>query len=449
MSDLFSTPVGNTAGHYSATEKSLVVSLPKFLIIFAALTLIVDGALPQLEMAATGGSLLFMPRQPTILILCLGLVLLLKGRFQSSPLLLLTLILSAYIPLEALFLHFYIGLSFAAVRSALECFTFLAIAGVASVVPLQIKPRQLLVSLLLITFACLIITAAQFFTNTPIVRTESNDHAFHVQSYQFLDHTRGFSLFANGLEAGIFYSLMGGVATSFCLRRGTRGFGFVLLLLCAFGCYATYTRLVMIGFIISMFTTYVLSRERFLRFSPLLPVLSLSCAVLIVAQGLRTSAGAARGDLANASTLDQRVLAWGMYGAKFLAGSPTDILLGIGQGPYSPYSAPDRPENASPIPVDNAYLLVLLSSGVLGLALLSIAYWRFWMLLHTRAIASRAPLLKGIAGLFSTVPFFCFINDLPLQTLLLLLLAVSLADEDDVRFAPGLSAVPEQHLMLA
>jgi len=173
MSDLFSTPVGNTAGHYSATEKSLVVSLPKFLIIFAALTLIVDGALPQLEMAATGGSLLFMPRQPTILILCLGLVLLLKGRFQSSPLLLLTLILSAYIPLEALFLHFYIGLSFAAVRSALECFTFLAIAGVASVVPLQIKPRQLLVSLLLITFACLIITAAQFFTNTPIVRTES------------------------------------------------------------------------------------------------------------------------------------------------------------------------------------------------------------------------------------------------------------------------------------
>jgi hypothetical protein len=99
--------------------------------------------------------------------------------------------------------------------------------------------------------------------------------------------------------------------------------------------------------------------------------------------------------------------------------------------------------------VDNAYLLVLLSSGVLGLALLSIAYWRFWMLLHTRAIASRAPLLKGIAGLFSTVPFFCFINDLPLQTLLLLLLAVSLADEDDVRFAPGLSAVPEQHLMLA
>ena len=449
MSDLFSYPAGNAASHYRPTEKSFIVFLPVLLIIFATLTLIVDGALPQLEMAVTGGSLLFSPRQPTILVLGLGAMLLLKGRFQSSRLLLLTLVLSAYVPLEALFLHFYIGLSFAAIRSSLECFTLLILAGAASVVPLQIKPRRILALLSVITLACLILSAAQFFTNSPIVRTESSDRAFHVQSYQFLDQTRGFSFFANGLEAGIFYSFMGGVATSLCLRRGTRRIGLFLLLLCAFGCYATYTRLVMIGFIVCVLAVFVLSRKGPARFSRLLPILSLCCGVLIVVQGLRTSGGAARTDLANMSSLDQRVLAWGVYGGKFLAGSPTDILFGIGQGPYTPYSSPDRPENASPIPVDNAYLLALLSSGIVGLALLCAAYWRFWIFLHGRATSSKDHLLTGIAGIFSIVPFLCAINDLPTQTLLLLLLAVSLADGDDVIPAPVPLTVNQQYLKLA
>jgi hypothetical protein len=448
MSDMFSNPQGYAACDYRPAEKSLIVSLPKLLIIFATLTLIVDGALPQLEMAVTGGSLLFTPRQPTLLIVGLGSMLLLKGRFQSSPLLLLTLVLSAYVPLEALFLHFYIGLGFAAIRSSLDGFTLLIIAGAASVVPLQVKPRHILALLFVITFACLILSAGQFFANSPIVRTESTDHIFHVQSYQFLDQIRGFSLFANGLEAGVFYSFMGGVAASFSLRRGTRRIGLFLLLLCAFGCYATYTRLVMIGFIVCVLAVFVISRKPLAVFSRLLPILSLACAVLIVVQGLRTSGGAARTDLANMSSLDQRVLAWGVYGGKFLAGSPTEILFGIGQGPYTPYSSPDRPENASPIPVDNAYLLTLLSSGIVGLALLCVAYWRFWMFLHRRATSSKDHLLNGIAGIFSTVPFLSAINDLPTQTLLLLVLAVSLADGDDVIPAPVPLTV-NQYLKLA
>lgn len=449
MSDMFSNPEAYAPGYYGATEESLIAFLPKLLIIFATLTLIVDGALPQLEMAVTGGSLLFMPRQPTLLMLGFGSMLLFKKRFQSSPLLLIAMVLSAYVPLEALFLHFYMGLSFAAIRSALECFTFLIIAGAASVVPLQIRPRHILAFLFVITFACLILSAAQFFTNSPIVRTESTDHVFHVQSYQLLDQIRGFSLFANGLEAGVFYSFMGGVATSFCLRRGTRRIGFFLLPVCAFGCYATYTRLVMIGFIVCVLAVFVMSRKTLTVFSRLLPILSLACAVLIVVQGLRTSGGAARTDLANMSSLDQRVLAWGVYGGKFLAGSPTEILLGIGQGPYTPYSSPDRPENAAPIPVDNEYLLALLSSGVVGLALLCVAYWRFWVFLHRRATSSKDHLLNGIAGIFSTVPFLSAINDLPLQTLFLLLLALSLADEDDVISAPVPPTVSQQYLKLA
>src|SRR5947199_9521871 len=107
-----------------------------------------------------------------------------------------------------------------------------------------------------------------------------------------------------------------------------------------------------------------MSRKGLRKFSPLLPVLSLGCAVLVVAQGIRTAGGAGRNDLANSSSLDERVLNWGVYSKQFLAGTPIDILFGAGLGPYAPYTMPDRPENSAPVPIDNPYLLILLSTGV-------------------------------------------------------------------------------------
>ncbi len=406
MIGVLSNPLRRPDAGYSAAPTSFVGSVPKLLVIFAALTLVVNGALPQLEMAATGGDILFKPRQLTIFVLSFVTILLLKGRLRSSPLLPITLFLAGYLSLEALFLHFYQGLSFAAIRSSLECFAFLVLAGVASLVPIELKSRHILGFLSVLTIACLIISAAQFLTNSPVVRTDSSDLTFHVQSYQFIDQTRAFSLFANGLDAGVFYSFMGGIATSFCLRRKTRKFGLVLFPLCAFGCYATYTRLAMVGFVVSSFAVVVISKKGLMRFSSLLPIFSLCCAILIVVQGLRMAGGGGRKDLANVSSLDQRIVAWGMYGGKFLAGSPTDILFGIGQGPYTPFSAPDRLENAAPIPVDNAYLLILLGSGILGLGISGVSYWCFWTFLRKRALSSEDHLLQGIAGIFATIPFF-------------------------------------------
>jgi hypothetical protein len=446
---MFPTSPTRPQDGYSLTEPSFITFLPKLLLIFAVLTLVVNGALPQVEMVVTGGSLLFVPRQLTLLILALGSMLLLKGRFQPSPLLPLTLVLASYFLLEALFLHFVKDISFVGIRTSLECFIFLALVGAASAVPLQIKSQHIIAFLIAITFACLVISAAQFITNTPVVRTESSDFDFHVQSYEFLDHTRAFSLFANGLEAGLFYCAIGGIATSFCLQRGSRIIGIILLPLCAFGCYVTYTRLVIVGFIVTLIAVFVLSRRGLSRLSPLLPLFSLLCGLLLIFQGLRTAGGAARTDLANVSSLDARIMAWGVYAGKFLAGSRTDILFGIGQGPYTPYSVSNRLENSAPIPVDNAYLLALLSSGVCGTLLLGVTYWKLWMFLHKRTMIGRDHLVKGIAGIFATLPFFCCVNDLPAQMILLLLFVVSLRKEDAVVPAETNLALNEQHRILA
>ncbi len=448
MTGEFANPLSRPGAGYNAAATSFIGLVPKLLVIFAALTLVVNGALPQLEMVATGGDILFKPRQLTIFALSFLAILLLKGRLQSSPLLPITLFLAGYLPLEALFLHFYQGLSIAAIRSSLDCFAFLVVAGTASLIPIELKSRQILTSLYVLTIACLIISAAQFLTNSTVVRTDSSDLTFHVQSYQFIGETRAFSLFANGLDAGVFYSFMGGIASSYCLRRKTRKFGLGLFLLCAFGCYATYTRLAMVGFVVTSFAVVVICKKGLMRFSLLLPIFSLCCGVLIVVQALRTVGGAGRNDLANISSLNQRIVAWEMYGGKFLAGTPIDMLFGIGQGPYTPFSAPDRLENAAPIAVDNAYLLILLGSGVLGLAISGVSYWCFWTFLRKRALSGEDHLLQGIAGIFATIPFFSLVNDLPLQTILLLLLALSLRHGSEPVFVSPPAVLQERHLEL-
>ena len=356
------------ADHPLVPEVSFIAFLPRLLVIVAVLTMVVSGALPQLEMAFTGGALLFAPRQVTFLILALASTLLLKGRFQRSSLLSLTVALASYVVIESLYLHMVKDISYRGIRTSLDIFAFILVIGAASTVPLQIKSRQVLAFMVAITCACLVVSAAQYLTNSPVVRTQSNDSDFHVQSYQFLEQTRAFSLFTNGLEAGFFYSLMGGIATSLFLRWGTKRIGLLLMAGCAFGCYATYTRLAIAGFVVTVFSVFILSRKGLAKFRRLLPVFTLVCALLLIAEGLHTAGGAGRTDLASASSLDQRIVAWGVFANKFIFGSRTDILFGIGQAGYSPYTVPNRLENAAPIPIDNAYLLTLLSSGVCRLA---------------------------------------------------------------------------------
>ena len=155
MNDIFISNPDRLDGHVVNAEQSLITFLPKLIVIIAGLTIVVDGALSQAEIAITGGSLLFVPRSHYLLVLGLVSMLLLKGRFQSSPLLPLALVLLSYATVEVCFLHFFRDLSFSSIRRSFEYFFLLLIVGVASVVPLNIKSRHLLTAVLVITFACL------------------------------------------------------------------------------------------------------------------------------------------------------------------------------------------------------------------------------------------------------------------------------------------------------
>lgn len=407
-------------------RRSLVILFPKAILLFAVLTLIVNAALAQLELFLTNGSMPFAPQQLTIILVCLCLMVVLKKRLQATSLLSATIALCLYCPLEMMFLNLHRGLSTSESRGCIAYLLFFAVVGATSAVPLEINPRPVLTVLMLLTFACLLVSLAQYVTNSPVVATESADNLFRVQSYQFFGRTRGFSLFTNGLEAGVFYSFMGGVAVSFICGNQSKLLSAGLLLACAFGCYATYTRLTIVGFLVTAIAVMILSHNRSARLSRLLPLFSLGASVFIVALGLHASGGAAQNGLTNITSFDERLYSWGFYGTKLMSGTPLDLLLGIGQGEFVPYSMPDRPQNAAPIQVDNAYLLTLLGTGICGLTVLCFTYWNFWIFIHRRAVSSRSHLLRGIAGVFATLPFFSAINDSPVQILVLMLLAVSL-----------------------
>ena len=100
---------GQEGANSLSTERSLITFLLTLVVIAVGLMIVVDGALPQLEMAITGGSLLFTLKPHIILALALVCMLLLKGRFRSSPFLPLALVLLSYAMVEVFFLHFFPG----------------------------------------------------------------------------------------------------------------------------------------------------------------------------------------------------------------------------------------------------------------------------------------------------------------------------------------------------
>ena len=87
MNEIFLSKLDGVDGNAANGDRSLIALLPKLVVIFAGLILVVDGALAQLEISITGGSLFFNPRPHILLVLGLASMLLLKGRLQPSPLL--------------------------------------------------------------------------------------------------------------------------------------------------------------------------------------------------------------------------------------------------------------------------------------------------------------------------------------------------------------------------
>lgn len=388
---------------------------------------VVDGALAQFEMFLTGGSLPFPPTSNLPWALCLLAIVLYKGKLKANPLSLATVTLACYAVFELFFLSSGPKYDLGDIRASMGTYMIpLILFGIAVAVPIKIDHRRILILLLFLFSASLVFSALQFFTDSPVLPTSSSDGKFSVASVGFNDKVRAFSLFHSGMEAGIFYCLTAGIGTSMLLTRKRRLAGIVILLTSAFGCFSTYTRLTIIGFLACLLTVFVLRFRPLKWLAPYMPIVWGVLAIVVILQAATMSGGASRVDIASASSFETRLFEWRIHSATYLSGSASQILFGTGLSQWRPVTDPSRLNTAALISIDNAYLEILLHSGLVGLILVVYFCSQVWRLLYARAIKGSEDYVLASAALFSVLPFFSSINDMSPQVFMACLLAMFL-----------------------
>jgi hypothetical protein len=376
----------------------------------------IDGALPQAEIALLGNvpipSYLWLIAE----ICALSALAFLSGRVKRSHFISVSYVFLYYLLIQAFYLLMAVNL---APRDIFwSHFTYilpLLLAIGVEVFSIHLSEKRIQYVALLFLIPCLYFSLLQFATGRPILPTESADGHFSVASWQFVDgvSTRAFSLFASGFMAGMFYCLFVSIAVGMFFRRGYRWLTALLIVLSAIACYATLTRLVMIGFVCCFLMAIALQFLRSNRVRIMLPLVSACFALLVLARGiLATTLGGGK-DLSNSDSLLMRLIGWRSYIEMIRHMRFLDAVFGVGMITWTPVASLSTPPNAAPMSIDNGYLLIVLHLGIAGLAVLAAVYWAAWKDLLAKC-KDGGPITVGCAAFWAVIPFFCLFND-PIQ----------------------------------
>jgi len=97
---------------------------------------------------------------------------------------------------------------------------------------------------------------------------------------------------------------------------------------------------------------------------------------------------------------------------------------------YAATDVPHRYRSAAPIPIDNAFLQILLHGGLLLLGGVVFYYLQAWRLLYRKANEERSVFCLAAAAVFSTTPILSMINDLPIPMFALFAIATMIVREN-------------------
>jgi hypothetical protein len=401
MSTATATINDSAAG--SVEESRLLFAL-RLALAFMLMCLLLEAALPQLEMAIFSGATPVPDRAPRFL--CLVLVVFIgymQRTFNRVSLVPAALVVGVFLAGDTVFLYLDRSCSFGDLYHAYVLYYFILLLGaMASSLRLRVSPGILtgFVTagfLISVSFAIL-----QFATNDAILPTRSTDKSFAVDSWHFFGQVRAFGLFASPQNFGVFCCFIGALAVGWC--RSLKGFllGIPVLLLAAFGCYATYTRLTIIGFVACVASSIILSLRRLRPFAVWLPVVWLIVAVLAVSQ---LGSFGTQGDFGfgNTSSFIQRLSEWAWCWEAFIKASLPEKLFGLGLMPHSGSQAATTATNIAPVAIDNIYAALLVQVGLIGLLVVGFFCWRCWKYLLRRIEEVDSPLVCGVAATWATL----------------------------------------------
>jgi hypothetical protein len=413
----------------SISERSWLMFFVRQAIIFVILISVVDLALFQLEMWATGGNIPFHPSMLTLLTAVCSLPIVLKYRVGQNSLIPAVGLLCGYILIDAMVLITASDLSLREVRGSFSFIVMILLVSIAPSFDARITDRDVYPLLLIFFVTCGSLTLLQYVMNDPIVSVVSNDRTLSVPSYIFQGHVRGFGFCVSAFQAGLFYCFTACVGVALWKKRRQKFYGGALLLVSVACCWATLTRLVFLALLFSVISTFLLGLKlRLKMLKVLIPLVGLLLGMVIFWQGAGITGGSGRTDIMSTGTLNQRIVEDGFYALLYAKGSVRQILLGQGMAPWTERSA-DRLSNAAPIEMDNAYLQILLSIGLVGLLVVGVVLSLTWLKLLRRAERSSSAITLAAAGVFSAIPFIGVIDGFPIALTLLAAIPLCYSDK--------------------
>jgi hypothetical protein len=365
-----------------------------FLVVLCFLSL-VDAVMPQLELYLLGEVVIRegMVKAAFFIAVLLGCLVYPRIKTEGAPIT-IWLLCAVYLVADVAYLTYGQHMSFLDVLQSYSVYYLLLLIGPALVAFRgRISHSAMVRWTVFIFLVCAAIGIAQHLTAQPLLHTDSADGAFRVDSWNFFDEVRAFSLFTTALNFGIFCALCGALGVALSRTFPIRGA--LLFVVAAVASFTTLTRLSYVIFICTCAYAAVLVFGKKAKRGLWHPLLFFAFGMITILIGLNSLANSDTANLKDASSLLERVGQWIYYSDLIRHSSLTDQLFGIGIV---------QNENILPLYpmlIDDLPLALLLHIGIVGLLLFGILMIKMWLYLRREALATRQPFVVAAASLWA------------------------------------------------
>ncbi len=358
---------------------------------FCVLSLI-DGLSPQLQMVILGGHILVTGSIIRLMFLTIPILgCFIYPTLKNTNLPILTWLLCiGFLLVDTPHLILARGMTLKEALTSYSDYYLLLVIGPALLAFRgTISERVIIRSLAILLVICAAIGLAQYFTGQSILPIESVDKKFEVNSSNFFDDIRAFSLFTSGLGFGLFCALCG--ALGIAITRTSALKGIAILAISSLACYATLTRLCYLVFLCACLCALVLTFGKSLSRGLWLPYLYFALAIVTIASGSSVTGDAS--NLQSTGSLIMRIEEWTYYSGLIARSGMTDQLFGLG-------TVLDK---KNLIPIDNVPLALALHIGFVGLLLFGTLMVKMWLHLRREALETQQPFIIAAASLWATL----------------------------------------------
>ena len=390
---------------FNSRRKISFDSIFSWIVFFLTYLLIVNAALPQMEMLLFAGHVPI----PSIIIKILLIVLLVlyaliySGRPVNRKSILSLVLLLLLFSIEVALLTNNNFPLFALIFGINAMYSLLIIAFLISSLYSTINPVHAEKVLLIVSVPLVFLGIAQTVMNLPLLPLDSMDGYFKVLVWNYFGQVRAFSLFEAPAYYATYLVFLGGVVLGYLLanRRG-KGSMFYLFLFVAvtYSEFMSLNRTVILAYLFVVFIVFSIYkmgyRKKFLII--VMVVAFVSSAGLIFAVQIIHQAFPFVFAFKDQSML-ARYSEW-QYWIHFIFLKPQTILFGSGLFQSSLFSS------TKGVIIDNMFLAVLVQFGVVGLVIVLLSIYTIWSLMVEKHLFVSSPMAISSIALITVWPIF-------------------------------------------